>query len=997
MRKPRWRKQLAAVVLIAALSCGDIMMGGNTADAKTDISLEQYKGLFNQVSTSGEDYKDYLTGFDTTKRPDKEYVIEAEDYVRVEGMEVDEYIDYEGMEGTSIFIQEQGFIEYEVDIEEEGFYDISLLYYPIEGKSASIQRGIFIDGELPYSQLNLVEFSRIWVNGVEEWDKDNRGNDLKPRQIEAPDWITGYLYDSEGYETRRLSVYFTEGIHTVTLYSRREPMLLRKIIVNNPKESGNYDMVKTEQDTTGVTDTTGQLVTINAEEADRKSSQMLYPSQDKSSPAVYPYSAKELRNNAIGSNSSWRLVGQWLEWDFEVEETGYYYITLHARQNFVRGIYTSRKVMIDGEVPFEEMSDYGFRYENQWHMSTFKDDEGEEYRYYLEKGKHTLKMEVVLGDFSDIIGEVQDSVYDLMAIYRKVIRITGVEPDKYRDYNLGNNIPGLTEDLIAVREDIRKSIDELNAVAGKRSNREAALVSMVEQLNYLIKNVERFTKALEAYKIDMSALGNWVTQVLDQPLAIDTIYIHSPGTEVPKVNNSLWDRFVHMIKTLFYSFIIDYNTIGNVAKNEEESKSITVWIGSGRDQANVLKSLIDETFTPETNINVNVQLVDMSTLLQATLAGQGPDVAVQVTNDLPMNYGMRDAVVDLTEFEDLDEIKTQFRESAMVPYEFEGHTFALPETETCLMMFYRKDILKELGLNVPTTWDEMKIVQSVLSKNQMDLGMLPIGEQVFAMLLYQNGGKYYNEEATESALDSDVAVRAFKEYCEYYTDYKLEKVEPVDRRFRMGVAPIIIADYGLYNQLQVSAPDIKGLWGFAMVPGTVREDGTVDYSVTSTGTANIMMNQTKDKESSWKFMKWWVSTETQIGYGREMEALMGAAARYPTANVEAFDSLPWPSDDYQALKDQFEWMKGIPQVPGGYYSWRYVNNAYYKVVDAEEKHRMQPREALTDFVRYINEEITFKRLEFGLPTAEDKSQAGYGEQSSTYNELRGEIDEKDAG
>lgn len=984
MKEPGWRKA-AALLLIAVLSCVDLLHGGKTAVAQTDLSLESFKELLDLAGTEGMDYKNYISGFDTDKRPDKEYMIEASDYVRVEGMEADEYIDYEGMEGTSVYTGEQGLIEYEVDIEEEGFYDISLLYYPVEGKSASIQRSIFIDGELPFSQLDLVEFSRVWVNNTGEWDKDNRGNDLKPRQIEAPEWLTGYLYDSEGYETTKLSIYFTAGSHTITLYSRREPMMLRKITLNNAEEVKSYTEVKARYDAAGAADTSGQLVTIQAEKANRKSSQMLYPSQDKSSPAVYPYSAKELRNNTIGSNSSWRIVGQWLEWDFEVEESGYYYITLHARQNFVRGIYTSRKVTIDGEIPFDEMSDYGYRYKNNWHMSTFSDDDKENYRFYLEKGSHNLRMEVVLGDFSNIISEARGSVLDLMAIYRKVIRITGVKPDKYRDYNLEDNIPGLGQDLVRVRDRLNSTITELKTVAGRGSNREAALVGMVDQLNYIIKDVERFTKALEAYKLDMSALGNWVTQVLEQPLAIDTIYIYSPDMKVPKVNNSLWDRFVHMIKTLFYSFIIDYNTIGNVAESEEDVKSITVWIGTGRDQANVLKSLIDETFTPKTNINVNVQLVDMSTLLQATLSGQGPDVAVQVGNDLPMNYGMRNALVDLTEFKDLEEVKKQFRGSAMVPYEFDGRTFALPETETCLMMFYRKDILKELGLEIPETWNEMKTILSVLSKNQMDLGMLPLTEQVFAMLLYQNGGEYYNGDATASALDSDIAIRAFREYCEYYTDYKLEKELAVDQRFRMGDAPIIIADYTLYNQLQVSAPDIKGLWGFAMVPGTVREDGTVDHTVSGAGTAEVMLSQTKDKESSWKFMKWWVSTETQIQYGREMEALMGAAARYPTANVEAFDSLPWPSDDYQALKEQFKWMKGIPQVPGGYYTWRNVNNAFYKVVNAEEKYRMQPREALTDFVRYINDEITFKRQEFELPTAKDRLELSSGRHASSDN------------
>ncbi len=975
MKKVKQMRQIIAIALIITLSLSSITWSGYQVNAKTDTSLDEYKELLSEISTSGTDYEDYIAQLDTTKRPDKEHIIEAKDYVRALDMEVQTFDHYEGMEGTSVYTGEKGLIEYEVTIEEEGFYDISLHYYPIEGNSASIQRGFFIDGALPYNQLNLIEFSRVWVNDVGVWETDNRGNDLKPTQIEAPEWLTSYLYDSDGFVTDRLSVYLTAGLHTLTLYSRREPMVLRKIVLNNSEEMKAYPDVKAEEDTAGAKDTNGQMTIIQAENADRKSSQMLYPSQDKSSPAVFPYSAKELKNNSIGSNSNWRLVGQWLEWDFDVEESGYYNITLHSRQNFVRGIYTSRKISIDGVVPFEELSDYGFTYKNSWTMTTLSDSEGEAYKLYLEAGSHTLRMEVVLGEFSDIVSDVQDIVLDLNAVYRKIIRITGVDPDQYRDYNLEDNIPGLAQELTVIRDQLVDVKARLKAVAGKGSNREAVLQSMIEQLDDKIRDVERFPKTLGSFKTDMSALGNWITQVLDQPLALDTIYVYSPDQKVPKVKNSLWDRFLHMVKTLYYSFIIDYNTIGNIAEEGEETKQITVWIGSGRDQANVMKQLIDETFTPERNINVNVQLVDMGTLLQATLSGQGPDVAVQVGNDLPMNYGLRGAVVDLTRFKDLNKIETLFRDSAMVPYEFEGQTFALPETETCLMMFYRKDILKELGLEVPTTWEEMKVALSVLSKNQMDLGMLPT-DQIFNMLLYQNGGQYYNEDATLSELNSDVAVRSFKEYCELYSDYKLEPIVSVDQRFRTGEAPIIIADYTLYNQLQVSAPDIKGLWGFAMVPGTVKEDKSIDYSVSSAGSATVMMNQSEDKESAWAFMKWWVSTETQTQYGREMEALMGAAARYPTANMEAFENMPWPSDDYDALKAQFEWMKGVPQVPGGYYSWRNVNNAFYKVVLAEAKNRMQPREALTEFVRYIDSEITFKRLEFGLPIAEDTALNG---------------------
>ncbi|NLN64365.1 MAG: extracellular solute-binding protein [Clostridiaceae bacterium] len=975
-------------IMIAFICLVNPLLYSSAADKAKDASSDRFREALD-TANSENNYQHYLAQFDNSIRPNREIIIEAEDYIRAEGVEVQQYIDYKGMEGISVLTGEQGQISYEVNIQEEGLYHISLLYYPIAGKSASIQRAVFIDDQLPYAQLGLVEFSRVWVNAVEQWEQDNRGNDLKPQQIEAPQWIRSYCYDSEGYETEELAVFFTRGTHTITLYSRREPMLLRRIILDNPERPKEYRTVLAKQISSGAIDTQGLIIEIQAENANRKSSQMLYPIHDKSSPAVMPYSANEMKNCCMGSNGNWRIIGQWLEWDFDVPQSGFYSITLHQRQNFVRGIYTSRKIMIDGVVPFKELGAYGFVYNSRYRLASLSDEDDEAFRFFLEKGKHTLKMEVVLGDFAKIIGKVREAVRDINAIYLKVIRITGVQPDKYRDYNIKQNIPHLAEEISRAKEKLEEAVAELRAVAGQGSDREAALNTMIRQLNYLAKDVERFPSIIQAFKVDMSALGNWIAGVMDQPLALDAIYIHSPGTEVPKPADSLWDRFLHTLRTLYYSFIIDYNTIGNVAEGGEDTRTITVWIGSGqtaggtqvgtggRDQANVVKALIDQSFTPKTNINVNLQLVDMSMLLQATLAGQGPDVAIQVANDIPMNYGMRSAVADLSRFDELEAIKASFRKSAMVPFEFGGHTFALPETETCLMMFYRKDILNELGLQVPATWDEVNTALSVLAKNQMDLGMLPthptmpqMAEQVYAMFLYQNGGQYYNEDATASALDSDIAIRAFRKYCEYYTDYKIERDAPVDQRFRTGEAPIVISDFTLYNQLQVSAPDIKGLWGFTMVPGTVRDDGSVNYSVSSTGTATMMMSQTKDEKASWEFMKWWVSADIQAQYGQEMEAVLGPSARYPTANVEAFGLLPWPYDDYQILMNQFAWMKGIPQVPGGYYSWRNVNNAFYRVVLSEGRNKMQPREAMTEYVRYINDEITFKRIEFGLPKAE---------------------------
>lgn len=1002
MRRKNWKRKMA-FLLAAALVAGAVPQTALQAQAATDTTQEEYEDIVGtySIDPSVLGYQEYVAA-NPQVYPDQEYRVPAVDYVRYEengiGAIPEIYDNYENIPGggSALLTSEEALVEYEVEIRESGFYDLSLVYYPVEGKSSEIQRAFFVDGKLPYGELALVELKRIWITNVTEsaadengivtkvWQVDSQGNDVKPRAVEAPEWVESYLYDSNGYVTTPLALYLEAGTHTITIMSQREPMLLSEIVLNNSEKVKDYASTKAAWDAAGYRDSIAENIRIEGENADKTSSQMLYPRQDQSSPAVYPSSPKLLLNNTIGG-TSWQEAGQWVEWNFEVPTSGYYNISAYCKQNFVRGIDVCRRISIDGVVPFEEMSDYGFAYEQNWREEVLSDEEGNPYSFYLEAGSHTLRMEVVLGDMADIISTVQDTVQQLNSIYRQVIYITGVAPDKYRDYQLTASLPGLEAELISARAGINQALEAMRATAGRNSDKLTTLITMQDQLDELIDDQERFVEVLSSYKVNVRACGNWITQVLNQPLQIDRIMVYSPENHQKIPSSGFFSKLGYEMQRLFYSFIVDYNQIGNAIDDETEGVVLTLWIGTGRDQANVIKALIDENFTSKTGINVNVQLVDMNTLLRATLADEGPDMAIQVANtngiagavlntgnDTPVNYGIRNAVLNLSQFEDFDEITQRFSESALIPFSFNGATYALPDTQTFPMMFYRKDILAEIGLEVPTTWDEVKVAMTVLAKNQMEFGMLP-NEQTFAMLLFQSGGEYYSENGDRSMLDSDIAVATFKQYCEYYTDYKLDKATSVEERFRTGECPIIITDYTTYNNLQVSAPDIAGLWDFTVVPGNLQEDGTILHSTGSTGLADIIMANTEHPQECWEFLKWWTDAETQILYGREMESLMGASARVATANLEAMSSLSWPVRDYREIMEQFGQVQGIPQVPGGYYTWRNVNNAFYSVTtDSSSTGRTQvatPREELMDKIIYVNAEISYKREEFGLPVA----------------------------
>jgi ABC-type glycerol-3-phosphate transport system substrate-binding protein len=181
-------------------------------------------------------------------------------------------------------------------------------------------------------------------------------------------------------------------------------------------------------------------------------------------------------------------------------------------------------------------------------------------------------------------------------------------------------------------------------------------------------------------------------------------------------------------------------------------------------------------------------------------------------------------------------------------------------------------------------------------------------------------------------------------------------------RFRTGEMPLGFADYTNFNTLEVFAPEIRGLWGFARMPGIRQPDGTIDRSVPTGTLASMIFSNADDPEGAWEFLKWWVSADTQLRFGRELESVMGASARYPTANFDAFTRLSWGAREMAVLREQRSWAVGTPEIPGGYYVTRHITNAVRRVLNEGE----DTRETLLDYSLTINDELTKKRKEFGL-------------------------------
>lgn len=969
-------KKIITIGLLVLLGVTLFVVGEIRASntGRLDYNRDQHEFVTDTESTfyNTIDYYNYLTK-NTLTFPDQDpLIINGAEYVDSTG-DVEVYEEYEGKEDV-VLTDEIGTISWAFNVPESGYYNLYLNYYPYEGKSSMIERSLSINGEEPFDGARTLTFQRVWGN-AQDIIQDIHGNDIRPSQIEKPMWTGAYFKDSVGYVNEPYQFYFDGGDNTITLESIREPLMIESIELRKVEETPSYEDVKAMYEANNYEVAEGDITLKQAEEPAYTTSPTLYPLADLTSPMTQPASPTLEKLNTIGGNN-WRIANDKITWEFEVPEDGLYNISLRLKQSLASGMNVNRNIYINGEIPFEELKNYQFPHATDFRIQTLGSQE-EAYLFYFESGQtHTISMEVSLGSYGALIAQIQSSIENLNALYREILVYTGPEPDMYRDYQLEERIPNLTERFENEQGNLELVRNAIKDIADTNSEKTGILDTVLLQLDDFIETPREIHRNLNEYNGNIASLGTLIIMLSEQPLQVDYFVFHEPGADLPSNRANIFRRLSYNIQSFVSTFITDYTSIGKTQEAGEDDITLEVWLTIGRDQANILRKLIDETFTKETGIQVDLKLVSQPALLPATLAGEGPDIAMGVPNDVPVNYAMRNATYDLTNFSDFDEITPRFKDSAMVPFNYEDGYYGLPEQQIFLMMFFRTDIFEELDLEVPDTWD--KVIQLIpdLQKHNLEFYLpVPITQgqvvnlppnPIYSSILYQNDGDFYINNNNESGFNEGKAPQVFETWTQFYTDYSFPVEANFVNRFRSGQMPIGINYYNQYNVLSVFAPEIRGKWDFVPIPGTidVDEDGNeyIRRDTVATGTSAVIMESSEEKEAAWEYLKWWTDTDTQIRFGREMEGILGAAARYPTANVEAMQALPWTVKEYSRLEQQWDDVQGIPEVPGGYMTGRHLDNAFRLVLEDSSN----PRETIYDYVQIINEELARKRREFGL-------------------------------
>ncbi len=945
---------------IAALVSAALLM---SALGTAGVAASKNEAPTTQSAVSTSEYEAYIAKYESLSSAKQEIKVSVESFLPESKTAGKVSADFKGNKGKSLESKAGDSVSYKISVPASALYTLNIRYYPLDGDGSTIRRDVKIDGKLPFAEAEGLTLERIWGNESEEPVYDLLGNQIMPFQTETPQWTNKILCDDSGLLGNELYFYLSAGDHVLTLSGGRGDMQIGGITLSPKKDAVLYEDYKAESEKKGYTALESEdVLLLEGEDASRKSDQTMYPQADRSSPTTQPYDHAAIVYNTIGSNQ-WKSFGQWIEWDFETEKGGLANIALHYKQSLKSGDVSVRELQIDGVLPFAEAADLAFAYDSAWQLNYLSDKDGNPYEFYLSPGKHTIRLRVVFGSNTEILALARECLAELNSIYRKIVVVTGASPDMYRDYKLDALIP----DAIEQMAEVSKKLKELEKMIHKRNSEGSQNTSdikrLYDQLDQMLDDTDTISKRLKNYKDNVSSFGTWINNAMQQPLEVDYIRIDKPGTKLGKGEAGAFSMLAHYFKQFLASFSTDYASIGQV--DAEDNEAITVWMTSGRDQAQILKQLVNSKFTPEQKITVDLQLITEGALLPSLLAGIGPDVSLGLVQTEPVNMALRGALYDLNKFDDIEEFKKNFYHASLEPFMFNGGLWALPETLTYPMLFYRTDVLDELGISVDdlSTWEGvLSNVLPELQNSSLSFGIMPALNN-YLLFLNQRGGTLYDEKGMFAELNTNEAISAMKDYSMLYTQYGLSLAYDFANRFRSGEVPVAIADFTSYNQLSIFAPEIKNLWGMLPVPGTKQADGTIDHTAVGIVTGAIILSSAENPDACWRFLKWWLSSDVQTAYGSLLESVVGSAARYNTANRVSMNSVAWDADIKDNLMLQANFLKARPEVPGGYYTTRLYDFAFRSIVyDGEDV-----REIMNDTTIDINREIENKRVEYQLP------------------------------
>ena len=844
-------------------------------------------------------------------------------------------------------------------VPQDGQYELWFSYYTETQSALPSEMTVTVDGQIPFYELRRVKLKSLWMDdGV--FPLDRYGNEIATTPTAQRALLTAGISDSAGWTDTPFLFELKAGEHTLGLQMQEGAVTLEGLSVRAKAKPAAY----AGQDAAG-----DALIVIEGEQIHSRNKSSIRAAGEFD-PDLTPYETQHRKMNFL-DGASFDAAGDEVTWRFTAEREGWYSLGFRYRQSVKADFPVFADVLIDGALPSGEASRIPFDYATSFAASQVKTAEGAPQTFFLTAGEHTLTLRLNGAALLPVYEVINKILGEINGLSLEVVRLTGgVTTDRYRDYELLTYIPNLVEILNGLAGELDETVEKMKVYSANGSGSAFSNLTLAaDQLRRLALKPEDLPRRLSELSTGSNSAARMLAQQLQDiaqnDLSIDQIYFYQREAALPKGGSFLAgaaksaERFV----TSFGSQ--DY------AAGTGKKGHLQVWMGRSRQYLEIVQNMVDAMFTPETGIEGDLSIMpDANKLVLANAAGTAPDVVLSLQYVVPSYLNIRGALYDLTQFEDFPEIAQRFSSGLFIPYTLGNGIDAMPETVNFWVQFYRKDILDALNISVPDNMEQVKMILPELQRRNMNYyfptaGM--VGMKVFLgtlPLILQSGGSIYGDTIGDTTLDSEESLRGFREMTELFTVYNMPTDVPSPgfyQQFRDGTLPIGIADLATYNLLLNAAPELDGMWDISLFPGLLDENGEVLRWTTGGAETMAILSQTEMPQEAWTFLKWWSSAEVQSAFGNLLQSTYGSEYIWPTANREAFETLPLKSAHKETILKQMEWMTEAPWVLGTYMLERELSNAFIAVaVDGTDARR-----ALDTAVKRINRETYRKLEEFG--------------------------------
>nr|WP_206442230.1 sugar ABC transporter substrate-binding protein [Streptomyces boncukensis] len=308
-------------------------------------------------------------------------------------------------------------------------------------------------------------------------------------------------------------------------------------------------------------------------------------------------------------------------------------------------------------------------------------------------------------------------------------------------------------------------------------------------------------------------------------------------------------------------------------------------------------------------------------LRNAARAGNAPDVATVEYPQVP-GFAIDGVLRDLTPLIS-DRLRKAVLPAAFALTTFEKRTYSVPLDIEPMMLFYRRDLFRKHGIDLPRTWAEFEDAARTVRRKAPGKRLTTFpsdGGSRLAGFAWQANGQWFDTRngAWEVSL-ADGPTRKVIAYWQRLVDEDLAFQNPIDTP--VGVAQIAKSQVftkmsGAWDAggIMGSQPGQKGKWGVAPSP---RWDAGNRQVGTHGGSTFAITKDSRNTEAAMEFIEWQVSHPDSLRarLSSGISSMYPAVAGLVPVARKAFDSGYYSGQDIYTLfekeaehvSDQWVW------------------------------------------------------------------------------------------